>query len=61
MFRAAGLVPNLVRIIVIRDDAIDSFAISGNRMLTGRAGGGATSAAGWGKHSPLGDVPEERR
>jgi hypothetical protein len=30
LFRAAGLDPNLVRIIVIRDDAIVSFASSGN-------------------------------
>jgi len=33
MFRAAGLRPNLVRIVAIRDDAITSFAITGNRML----------------------------
>jgi hypothetical protein len=43
MFRAAGLIPNLVRIIVSRHDAIDSFAISGNRMLTGRARAGRDS------------------
>jgi len=33
LFRAAGLDPNLVRIIVIRDDAINSFVSTGNRML----------------------------
>jgi predicted Zn-dependent protease len=33
LFRAAGLDPNLVRIIVIRDDAIDSFEDTGNRMF----------------------------
>ncbi len=33
LFRAAGLDPNLVRIIVIRDDAINSFVSTGNRMF----------------------------
>ena len=33
LFRAAGLHPNLVRIIVIRDDAINSFVSTGNRMF----------------------------
>jgi predicted Zn-dependent protease len=33
LFRAAGLDPNLVRIIVIRDDAINSFVTTGNRMF----------------------------
>jgi predicted Zn-dependent protease len=33
LFRAAGLEPNLVRIIVIRDDAINSFVSTGNRMF----------------------------
>lgn len=33
LFRAASLDPNLVRIIVIRDDAINSFVSTGNRMF----------------------------
>jgi predicted Zn-dependent protease len=33
LFRAAGLEPNLVRIVVIRDDAINSFVSTGNRMF----------------------------
>jgi len=33
LFRAAGLEPNLVRIVVIRDDAINSFVTTGNRMF----------------------------
>ncbi len=33
LFRAAGLEPNLVRITVIRDDAINSFVSTGNRMF----------------------------
>ncbi len=40
LFRAAGLDPNLVRIIVIRDDAINSFGSTGNRMF---ACGGPTA------------------
>jgi predicted Zn-dependent protease len=36
LFRAAGLDPNLVRCIVIRDDAINSFASTGNRPFVAR-------------------------
>lgn len=32
-FRAAGVEPNLVRIILIRDAAINSFVSTGNRMF----------------------------
>ena len=33
LFRAAGVDPNLVRIILLRDDAINSFVSTGNRMF----------------------------
>ncbi len=33
LFRAAGIEPGLVRILVIRDDAINSFVTTGNRMF----------------------------
>ncbi|OJY71030.1 MAG: hypothetical protein BGP12_07745 [Rhodospirillales bacterium 70-18] len=33
LFRAAGLSPGMVRIIVIRDDALNSFVSTGNRMF----------------------------
>ena len=33
MFRTASPDPNPVRIVVIRDDAIDSFGTPGNRMF----------------------------
>jgi len=33
LFRAASLDPHLVRIIIIRDDAINSFVSTGNRMF----------------------------
>lgn len=33
LFRAAGLDANLIRIILIRDDAINSFVSTGNRMF----------------------------
>ncbi|MCW3473117.1 M48 family metalloprotease [Limobrevibacterium gyesilva] len=33
LFRAAGVDPNLVRIILIRDNAINSFVSTGNRMF----------------------------
>ncbi len=33
LFRAAGVDPNLVRIILVRDDAINSFVSTGNRMF----------------------------
>lgn len=33
LFRAAGISPSLVRIIVIRDDALNSFVSTGNRMF----------------------------
>lgn len=33
LFRAAGVDPNMVRIILVRDDAINSFVSTGNRMF----------------------------
>ena len=33
LFRAAGVDPNLVRIILLQDDAINSFVSTGNRMF----------------------------
>jgi predicted Zn-dependent protease len=33
LFRAAGLDPNLVRIVLIQDGAINSFVSTGNRMF----------------------------
>jgi predicted Zn-dependent protease len=59
LFRAAGLDPNLVRIIVIRDDAINSFGSTGNRMFghggpyPRRVGGGMN------RKNRLGDEPQE--
>jgi predicted Zn-dependent protease len=36
LFRAAGLDPNLGRIVLIRDGAINSFVSTGNRMFIER-------------------------
>lgn|GEM_PF-6488418 len=33
MFRAAGLKPNLIRIVLMKDAAINSFVRCGNRMF----------------------------
>lgn len=33
LFRAAGIEPNLVRITLLRDDALNSFVTTGNRMF----------------------------
>lgn len=33
LFRAAGIDPGLVRILLVRDDAINSFVTTGNRMV----------------------------
>ncbi len=33
LFRAAGVEPGLVRILILRDDAINSFVTTGNRMF----------------------------
>jgi predicted Zn-dependent protease len=33
LFRAAGVDPGMVRIILLRDDAINSFVSTGNRMF----------------------------
>ena len=54
LFRAAGVDPRLVRIILLRDVGINSFVSTGNRMFikTGRANLALVREA-----MALGDIP----